>query len=143
MATHAPDVLAAHVRRLRSAPLAGLTDGQLLGRFTRGGPDAGPAFDLVVRRHGPLVLAACRAALGDPHAADDCFQATFLVLVRKARSLRLADPLGPWLFEVARRVCSNAKAAAARRRRHESSAAKIDRTGGDDGPGPDVAAAVH
>src|SRR4051812_24833653 len=111
MVTKGRDLLAVHVRRLRSAPLAGLSDPELLRRFIGGGPDAGPAFEVVVRRHGPMVLSACRSAVGDPHAADDCFQAVFLVLVRKARSLRRDEPLGPWLFEVARRVCAHARAA--------------------------------
>jgi RNA polymerase sigma factor (sigma-70 family) len=61
---------------------------------------------------------------GDHHAADDCFQAVFLVLVRRARTLRVTGSLGPWLFEVARRVCLQAKTAKVRRRRCESCAAK-------------------
>ena len=78
-----------------------LPDRQLLERFALFRDET--AFDLLVRRHGPLVLRACRARLRDAHAADDCFQATFLVLARRAAGLRLRRSLGLWLFEVARR----------------------------------------
>ncbi|HEY1378372.1 MAG TPA: sigma-70 family RNA polymerase sigma factor [Gemmataceae bacterium] len=137
-----PDILLRHLRRARAAPLAGLTDGELLRRFTAGGPDAEPAFEVLVRRHGGLVIRVCRTALGEA-GADDAFQATFLVLVRRAAALRGNRPLGPWLFEVARRVCGHAKTAAARRVRHEAVAAA--RTAGPAPPGldPDVAALVH
>jgi RNA polymerase sigma factor (sigma-70 family) len=64
-----------------------------------------------------MVLGVCRRLLGDPHDADDAFQATFLLLVRKARQLRDADLLGPWLYGVATRVASKARAREARRRR--------------------------
>ena len=144
MTANGPDLLAAHVRRLRSAPLAGLSDADLVRRFLHGGAEAGPAFEVVVRRHGPLVLNACRTALGgDHHAADDCFQAVFLVLVRKAKALRLSEPLGPWLFEVSRRVCLQAKATRARRARHEVLAAKTEIAAVAVGPDDEVAAVVH
>ncbi len=70
-----------------------LTDAELLARFVRGRGDvsAEAAFAVLVDRHGPMVLGACRRATGDPHLADDAFQATFLILARKARSIRL-DP---------------------------------------------------
>ena len=98
-----------------------LTDGQLLERFaTRDGEAAEMAFSALVERHGPMVLRTCRSVLGDPHAAEDAFQATFLVLVKKARGLWVRDSLGPWLHRVACRVSSGDRAAAARRRRIES-----------------------
>jgi RNA polymerase sigma factor (sigma-70 family) len=98
-----------------------LTDGQLLERFaTRDGEAAEMAFSALVERHGPMVLRTCRSVLRDEHAAEDAFQATFLVLVKKARGLWVRDSLGPWLHQVACRVSSWARAEAARRRRIES-----------------------
>ncbi len=67
-----------------------------------------------------MVLGVCRRLLGDPHDADDAFQATFIVLVRKARQLRNAERLGPWLYGVATRVATKARAREARRRRRFS-----------------------
>ena len=61
----------------------------------------GAAFEAIVGRHGPMVLRACSAVIGDEHEAHDAFQATFLVLVRKAGSIRAGESLGPWLHEVA------------------------------------------
>jgi RND family efflux transporter MFP subunit len=104
---------------------AGLTDGQLLERFlTCESETAEQAFAALVERHGPMVLRVCRSILPDPHDADDAFQATFLVLVRKTRALWVQDSLGPWLHQVALRTASYARAAAVRRRKHESSAAR-------------------
>ena len=102
-----------------------LTDGQLLERFTTsGGESAELAFAALVERHGPMVLRVCRTSLQDPNDAQDAFQATFLVLVRKARSLWVQDSLGPWLHRVACRVASRARASAARRREYERRAAE-------------------
>src|SRR5437763_10912576 len=85
--------------------VGGLTDGELLDRFGAGpGEVAELAFAVLVERHGPMVLRACRRALRDEHAAEDAFQATFLVLARKAGSVRRRDTLGPWLHGVACRV---------------------------------------
>ena len=82
-----------------------LTDGQLLERFATGrGEAAELAFAALVERHGPMVLRVCRGVLRDPHDAQDAFQATFLVLVRKARALWVRDSLGPWLHQVAYRT---------------------------------------
>lgn len=103
-----------------------LTDGQLLERFaTTHGEAAELAFAALVERHGALVLRVCRARLADPHDAMDAFQATFLVLVRKARALWVRDSLGPWLHQVALRTASCVRAAAARRRRLEREAAGV------------------
>jgi RNA polymerase sigma factor (sigma-70 family) len=114
---------------------AGLSDGQLLERFISGrGEVAEIAFAAVVARHGPAVLGACRRALADPNDADDAFQATFLILVRKAGSLRVGESLGPWLLGVARRVASRARAEAARRRSREGPGAEPT-AGSADGPG--------
>jgi RNA polymerase sigma factor (sigma-70 family) len=97
----------------------GVSDAHLLANFI--GHGDGAAFEALVRRHGPMVLGVCRRVLGDAHAAEDAFQATFLLLVRKARSLRRPDLLGPWLYGVARRTAAKARAVADRRRREVSS----------------------
>ena len=90
-----------HVRMLFEAgAVGGLTDRQLLERFrARDGEAAELAFAALVERHGPMILRVCRRTLRDEHDAQDAFQATFLVLVRKAGSLRaarLARRLAPW-----------------------------------------------
>jgi RNA polymerase sigma factor (sigma-70 family) len=97
-----------------------LTDGQLLERFSTGNGEAAElAFAALVERHGAMVMRVCRALLKDPHDTHDAFQATFLILVKKARGLWVRDSLGPWLYRVAFRTASCARAASARRRRHE------------------------
>src|SRR4051812_34738617 len=101
--------------------LTGLRDGQLLDRFATGHDEA--AFEELLRRHGPLVLGLCRRRLESPDDIADAFQATFLVLVRKAGSLRDRDRLGNWLYGVARRVSSRARVSASRRRTIERLAA--------------------
>ncbi|QDV38356.1 RNA polymerase sigma factor [Tautonia plasticadhaerens] len=105
--------------------IGNLTDGQLLERFaTRDGEAAELAFAAIVERHGPMVLRACRSVLADPHDAQDAFQATFLVLARRAEALWVRDSIGPWLFSVALRVSRHSRAADARRRRHERRSAE-------------------
>jgi RNA polymerase sigma factor (sigma-70 family) len=100
-----------------------LSDGQLLERFATGrGEGAELAFSAIVERHGSMVLRVCRSVLDDPHASEDAFQATFLVLVAKGRSLWVRDSLGPWLHQVATRTARCARASAARRRRLEQAA---------------------
>ena len=95
--------------------VTGLSDAQLLERFLAQG-DAG-AFEVLVARHGPMVLSVCRGILRDPNDAEDAFQATFLVLVKKGGTIRGRDALGGWLYQVAHRVAIQANIAAARRRR--------------------------
>ena len=96
------------------------TDAELLEDFATG-EAAEAAFEVLVVRHGPDVLRACRRVLPDPNDAEDVFQATFLVLARRASSRSIGRPesLGPWLHGVALRVARKARVAAARRRRHE------------------------
>ena len=88
--------------------VAGLADGPLLERFARRGDDDSgtSAFAVLVERHGPMVCRVCRATLRDEHEAEDAFQAVFLVLARKARSLWVRDSLGPWLHAVALRTAA-------------------------------------
>jgi len=103
-----------------------MTDGQLLERFaTERGEVAEHAFAALVERHGPMVLRVCRGVLANSHDSQDAFQATFLVLVKKARSLWVRDSLGPWLHHVALRTASSARRSVARRRRHERLASKF------------------
>jgi RNA polymerase sigma factor (sigma-70 family) len=89
-------------------------DGALLECFVAEGDES--AFEAIVARHGSMVLGVCRRLLGDSHDADDAFQATFLVLVRKARQRRDSERLGPWLYGVATRVATKARAQEVRRR---------------------------
>jgi RNA polymerase sigma factor (sigma-70 family) len=103
-----------------------LTDGQLLERFSSGrGEAAELAFEALVERHGAMVMRVCRAQLINPHDTQDAFQATFLILIRKARGLWVRDSLGPWLHQVAVRTASCARATAARRRSHERRVAEM------------------
>jgi len=98
-----------------------LTDGELLRRFVTASEDA--AFAVLVHRHGPMVLSVCQRVLADAHAAEDAFQATFMVLVRRAKSIRKQAPLANWLYAVAQRIAMRARSQSATRRRQERSAA--------------------
>ncbi len=102
--------------RLFRRGIAASGDGALINRFLADGNE--PAFEALLARHGPMVRGVCRRLLVNPHDADDAFQATFLVLVRKAKQLRDPDRLGPWLYEVAKRVATKARTRSARHR-HE------------------------
>ncbi len=98
--------------------LTSLTDSELLTRFLAKRDEN--AFEALVRRHGPMVLALCRRILRDPHAAEDAFQAAFLVFVRKARTIAKPELLGNWLYGVACRTARAARAAAEKRRVKEA-----------------------
>ncbi len=106
-------------RVFQEGTLAGLPDGEILDRFVERRDEA--AFELLLRRHGPMVLNVCRQALFDPHEVEDAFQATFLVLVCKASSIRVDGSLGPWLYRVASRTSARARANRRRRREREVS----------------------
>ena len=114
------------VRQIESlfegSSVAGLTDRQLLERFTARRDAVGEAaFAALVTRHGPMVLDICRQIVGDLHLAEDAFQAVFLVLARKARSIGNPDLLSNWLYGVALRTARKAKARLARQRKNEES----------------------
>jgi RNA polymerase sigma factor (sigma-70 family) len=104
----------------RLGTTASLTDVQLLDCFLAGREEgAEAAFTALVKRHGPMVLRVCRGELKDLHAAEDAFQATFLILASQARSIRDAACLASWLYGVARRVARRARLDQARRAARE------------------------
>src|SRR5262245_43098122 len=98
--------------------IARLPDGELLQHFVTA-RDA-EAFAALVRRHGPMVLHVCLQLLDNEHDAEDAFQATFLILSRKASSVRKQQSVGNWLFGVANHVATDLKRKRTRRRSHES-----------------------
>lgn len=107
-----------HIRHLIGSHTAtDQADGQLLHRFVHDRDEA--AFAALVERHGPMVLGVSRRIVGDANAADDVFQATFLVLVRKAAHLRQWGSLGNWLYTVAYHLALKTRAQEARRRARE------------------------
>jgi RNA polymerase sigma factor (sigma-70 family) len=99
------------VQRVRNLRAHG--DGALLERFVADNDAA--AFEALVHRHGPMVLGVCRRILADSHDADDAFQATFLVLARRAATVRTPDAVGAWLHAVAWQVATRARRARGRR----------------------------
>jgi RNA polymerase sigma factor (sigma-70 family) len=105
-----------HLHRTLSPTGGELTDGQLLARFIASRDEW--AFAALVRRHGPMVLGVCRRMLRHVQDAEDCFQATFLVLARKAAVVK-REAVGSWLYSVAYRTSLRARAVHARRRARE------------------------
>src|SRR5262249_34266695 len=111
------------LRRMAKTPEpASATDAHLLGRFTTHREE--DAFAALVRRHGPMVLGVCRRVLQDEHLSEDAFQATFLVLARKAGSISKPAVLGGWLYRVAYHIALRARRQVDRRR-------ALERSGGD------------
>ncbi len=98
-----------------------LPDGALVRRFVESRDEA--AFAELVRRHGPAVFGVCRRALGDHQLAEDAFQAVFVILARKAETIRPPDAVGGWLFGVARHVAARAVTMRKRQRKERSSGA--------------------
>src|SRR5262249_28073299 len=96
---------------------AGISDGQLLESFVRQRDEN--ALAALVRRHGPMVWAVCRRMLGRHHDAEDAFQATFLVFVRKAAAVRHKELVANWLHGVAHRTALKARAVAVKRSMRE------------------------
>jgi RNA polymerase sigma factor (sigma-70 family) len=102
---------------LRGGTATGLCDRELLERFATNRDQGGElAFATLVARHGPMVKSVCHRMLRNPEDAEDAFQATFLVLVRRASSIRLGVSLGPWLYGVSVRVARRARVVGSRRR---------------------------
>ena len=101
---------------------SGMDEGELLRRFANGRDPV--ALEVLVAHHGPMVLGVCRRVLGDRHSAEDAFQATFLILAKKAGSIRDPGRLGPWLHGVAHRVAVRSRADLARRKARERSGAE-------------------
>ncbi len=99
------------------------TDGQLLEHFIAERDEV--AFEMLLKRHGPMVLSVCQRVIGNPHDADDAFQATFLVLVRKAASVRPREAVGNFLYGVAYRTALEARGRIARRRAKETSLVNV------------------
>ncbi|MFI5458790.1 MAG: sigma-70 family RNA polymerase sigma factor [Isosphaerales bacterium] len=111
-------------RLLRLGTVGGMTDPQLLEQFVAGDDEsAALAFEAIVERHGPMVLRVCQLVLRDAHAAEDAFQATFLVLARRARSLGSRELLCNWLYGVAARTAHKARTVTARRRARDRAVA--------------------
>ena len=104
-------------RVFNQGTVTGLDDDKLLKRFVVERDEV--AFAALVARHGPMVLGVCRRILHDEHDVEDAFQATFLVLVSRAKAIRDGDLLGHWIYGVAHRVAVRARANAARRYVHE------------------------
>src|SRR5260370_40990632 len=110
--------LLSHLRRMATPDGAkGLSDMQLLERFVAVRDEA--AFEVLVWRQGPMVLDLCRRVLGHIHDAEDAFQATFLILGRKAGSIGKREAIGSWLYKVAYRVALGARDRASRRAKRE------------------------
>jgi DNA-directed RNA polymerase specialized sigma24 family protein len=107
----------------RNGTPAALSDAELLDRFalrlSESDENAELAFTALLARHGPMVLRVCRGVLGDRHEVEDAFQATFLVLAIRARSIRRRGSVASWLHGVALRIAASERVRAARRRRHE------------------------
>lgn len=103
--------------------VGGFSDGQHLGRFAARRDEA--AFETLIRRHGPMVWGVCRRILRDHHDAEDAFQATFLVLARKAPSIADRELVANWLYAVAYKSAMRARAMASKRRARERQVAVL------------------
>ncbi len=118
MTTRSSDGLVKSLQRsFAAAQLSAASDAELIDRFRTSRDEA--AFEALVRRHGRLVLAACRSVLSDEASVEDAFQVTFLVLLEKAHAVRRRPSVGGYLYGVARRVALQARASAESRRRRE------------------------
>src|SRR5262245_41381493 len=114
MSTAQVHVVLRHIRELTATENP---DRQLLERFSADHDEE--AFGTLVRRYGPLVLGVCRRVLGNRHDAEEAFQATFLVLARRASSIRKQEALGSWLHAVAYRAAIRARLHATTRQQRD------------------------
>jgi RNA polymerase sigma factor (sigma-70 family) len=119
-------------RLYRDGTLSGMGDGQLLERYLTHRDQA--AFEALVNLHGPMVLGLCRRVLRDPRDIEDAFQATFLILVRKAPTIRDPGHLANWLYGVAYRVARRARTNLLRRRDREIAVVNLEAPAGPDSP---------
>jgi RNA polymerase sigma factor (sigma-70 family) len=122
MSSRPADHLLHGLTRLVAAQAADLTDRELLRRFATSRDET--AFATLLQRHGSLVYGVCRNILRNAHDAEDAFQATFLVLARRAGAIREGQAVGSWLYRVAHRVAMKAKRSAERRKTREDRAAR-------------------
>src|SRR4051812_37181064 len=127
----APTAVHSVIRSARSAALRHDSDGALVEAFVRRRDEA--AFEALLRRHGPMVLGVCRRILHNEADAQDAFQATFLVLVRKAASIRPRGMVSNWLFGVARNTAVKAKTMIHQRRTKEKEAGTLQKPPAADG----------
>src|SRR6266849_2694017 len=118
--------LARRLHKLVGPPAGGTADGELLARFVARQDSA--AFATLVERHGPMVRGVCRRLLQQESDVDDTFQATFLVLLRKADTIRKTQSLGSWLYGVAFRIARRARTESGRRSGYEQQARKSARS---------------
>lgn len=124
MATGPGNPIARYVQEVVGSHEAeALSDGQLLERFVARREEA--IFHVLLRRHGPMVQGVCRRWLHDPHQADDAFQATFLVLVRRAEAIGRREAVGAWLYRVAFRIAARSKMKSDRQRQREGPIADV------------------
>jgi RNA polymerase sigma factor (sigma-70 family) len=117
------------------------TDGELLQRFTQ--TRDGGAFEALVLRHGPMVLAVCRRVLGHTQDAEDAFQGTFLVLARRAAPIARPELLGNWLYGVAYRTACKARLATARRCQRERMLAALELSAPPETASPELRTLLH
>jgi RNA polymerase sigma factor (sigma-70 family) len=143
MASPSPAGILRYIRHLVPSDGGGQHgDRDLLEQFIARHDEA--AFAALLARHGPLVLAVCRQVLRDAHDAEDAFQATFLILARKAASIRRQESLAAWLHRVALNVARSARAGTARRCALERQAALLPRPVADaDDGSPDWQPLLH
>ncbi len=125
-------VLPALHRLFQGSASSGFTDGQLLDRYVQARDS--DAFALLVHRHGPMVLGVCKRVVGHGHNAEDAFQATFLILVRRAESIQPREMVGHWLYGVAYRTALSARHAAFRRWSREKSLGEMALADQNSGP---------
>lgn len=112
------DRLCRQIRNLIAAENSDLSDRELLERFAQQRDEA--AFEVLVRRHGPMVLRVCQGVLRDTHLCEDAFQATFLVLIRKVSSIHKQMSVASWLYKVAYRIALRARGRVAQMRQREN-----------------------
>jgi RNA polymerase sigma factor (sigma-70 family) len=127
MANGKAQLVLRHIRTLAAAGRSHkLTDRQLLEQYSRGRDEE--AFAALLRRHGPMILRVCQRVLGHWQDAEDVFQATFLVLARKAPTLQAKESIGTWLYEVAHRLAQDARRKRFRQRVREEKASRQPHT---------------